>query len=109
MMIIEAEHRNQRAIFLQLLAESDNFIEAPKAGQFEKWRLNDEVMWETNPRLVIVHVSGFGAAISASGLKKYLFYKPEGLEIDFGKALSVNLYKFKRADRQNLPSSQRKI
>lgn len=66
------EHRNGRsmalnipspegkAIFLRMLADADILIEASKGGTFDKWGLSDEVLWETNPRLVIAHVSGFG-------------------------------------------------
>lgn len=35
-------------------------IEASKAGQYDKWGLTDEVLWQANPKLVIAHVSGFG-------------------------------------------------
>ena len=66
------EHRNGRAmalnipepegkrIFLKLLEGADVLIEASKAGQYDKWGLSDEVLWSTNPKLVIAHVSGFG-------------------------------------------------
>lgn len=66
------EHRNGRSmalnipdpegkkIFLKLLEEADVLIEASKAGQYDKWGLTDEVLWQANPKLVIAHVSGFG-------------------------------------------------
>lgn len=49
-----------KEIFLKLLEEADVFIEASKGGQYERWGLSDEILWERNPRLVIVHISGFG-------------------------------------------------
>jgi L-carnitine CoA-transferase len=49
-----------REIFLKMLKDTDVFIEASKAGQYERWGLSDEVLWAQNPRLVIVHISGFG-------------------------------------------------
>ncbi|MEL1136085.1 L-carnitine CoA-transferase [Desulfitobacterium sp. THU1] len=57
-----------REVFLKLIKDADIFIEASKGGQYEKWGLNDEVMWEVNPKLVIVHISGFGQ----TGLPEYV-------------------------------------
>lgn len=68
----ESERRNFRAIsmntateegkqvLLRLLKDADIFIEASKGGQYERWGLTDEVLWGVNPKLVIVHMSGFG-------------------------------------------------
>lgn len=67
-----AEHRNNRTIALnirsaegeeilkKLLAESDILIEGSKGGTWDKWGLSDEVLWQINPALVIVHISGYG-------------------------------------------------
>ena len=69
---VEGDSRNQRnlalnipsdegrKIFFELLKEADIFVECSKGGQYDKWGLSDEVLWEVNPRLVIVHQSGFG-------------------------------------------------
>ncbi len=66
------EHRNNkiialnipspegREIFLKLIKWCDIWVESSKPGTYDKWGLTDEVLWENNPRLVIVHVSGFG-------------------------------------------------
>ncbi len=68
----ESERRNQRnfslnipspegkEVFLKLIEDADIFLEASKGGQYEKWGLTDEVLWERNPKLVILHLSGFG-------------------------------------------------
>jgi L-carnitine CoA-transferase len=76
----EHEHRNQKTIslniptdagkevLLRLLKNADIFLEASKGKQFDKWGLTDEVLWQTNPKLVIVHISGFGQ----SGVEKYV-------------------------------------
>jgi len=68
----EAERKNERSmplnipspegkeILFKLLKETDIYIEASKGGQYDRWGLSDEVLWEVNPKLVIVHVSGFG-------------------------------------------------
>lgn len=68
------EHRNQRAmtldipspqglrVFKRLIQWADIFIESSKGGTYSKWGLTDEVLWSHNPKLVIVHVSGYGQA-----------------------------------------------
>lgn len=68
----QAERRNQRSVALnyfsdegkevlkRILADADVFIESSKGGTWAKKGLTDEVLWEVNPKLVIVHVSGFG-------------------------------------------------
>lgn len=70
--IWSAEHRNNRTIALnirspegeevlkKLLAGSDILIEGSKGGTWDRWGLSDETLWELNPRLVIVHISGYG-------------------------------------------------
>lgn len=70
--MIEQNRRNERNIslnwsapeardvFLRLIKDVDILIEANKGGTFEKKGLSDEVLWEVNPKLVIVHISGFG-------------------------------------------------
>ena len=77
---VEADRRNQRGIalnipspegkeiFLKLMKDADIFVEASKGGQYAKWGLTDEVLWQVNPRLVIIHVSGFGQ----TGLPEYV-------------------------------------
>jgi L-carnitine CoA-transferase len=57
-----------REIFLKLLKDADIFIEASKGGQYAKWGLTDEVLWDCNPALVIVHISGFGQ----DGIKRHV-------------------------------------
>jgi L-carnitine CoA-transferase len=68
----ESERRNQRSIalnipselgknvFLKLLEGAAVFIENSKGGQYVRWGLSDEVLWQVNPSLVICHISGFG-------------------------------------------------
>ena len=68
----QAERRNQRSValdyfseggrdvVLRMLAEADVFIESSKGGTWAKKGLTDELLWSVNPKLVIVHVSGFG-------------------------------------------------
>ena len=49
-----------KEVLLRLVREADIFLEASKPGQYKKWGLTDEVLWQANPKLVIAHVSGFG-------------------------------------------------
>ncbi len=46
--------------FLELLKNTDVLIECNKGGTFAKHNLPDERLWEVNPRLIIIHASGFG-------------------------------------------------
>lgn len=68
----ELERRNLRSvsmnmfsdegkeILLRLVEDADIFIEASKGGTFARKGITDELLWERNPKLVIVHLSGFG-------------------------------------------------
>lgn len=44
----------------QLLDQSDILIENFRPGTLERWNLSPERLWETNPGLIIVRVTGFG-------------------------------------------------
>lgn len=77
---IESDRKNQRnlalnipttegkEILLNLLKDADVFVETSKGGQYDKWGLSDEVLWGVNPKLIIVHISGFGQ----TGLSEYI-------------------------------------
>lgn len=68
----ELERRNQRSlsmnifseegkeVFLKLIKDADIFIESSKGPAFAKRGITDELLWEHNPSLVIVHISGYG-------------------------------------------------
>ena len=50
-----------RKILFDLLKDADIFMEASKGDFYaHKWGLTDEVLWEVNPNLIIVHMTGFG-------------------------------------------------
>lgn len=49
-----------REAFLKLLSTADVFIEASVGGSFKNAGLDDDTLWQVNPRLVIAHISGFG-------------------------------------------------
>ena len=49
-----------KEIFLKCAEWADIWIEAGRPGSYEKRGLSDEAIWEVNPKLAIVHVSGYG-------------------------------------------------
>jgi len=49
-----------RDLFLKLAAQSDIWIESSRPGTYDKLGLSDGELWRANPRLTIVHVSGYG-------------------------------------------------
>ena len=49
-----------RDLFLRLLASAEIWFESSKPGTYQRFGLDDDTVLKANPRLVIVHVSGFG-------------------------------------------------
>ena len=49
-----------KEVFLKCVQWADIWIEAGRPGSYEKRGLSDEAIWEVNPKLAIVHVSGYG-------------------------------------------------
>ena len=49
-----------RAVFLDLIRQSDVWIESSRPGTYDRLGLSDSVVHEANPALTIVHVSGYG-------------------------------------------------
>jgi formyl-CoA transferase len=47
-------------LLLRLVASSDALVENFRPGTLEKWNLGPDRLWEANPRLVIVRISGYG-------------------------------------------------
>ena len=86
---LDIQHERGREVFLKLISSVDIFVEASKGGQYERWGLTDDVLWQANPRLVIVHISGFGL----SGVPEYVrraSYDP--IAQAFGCTLQLNGY-----------------
>ncbi|NLP24480.1 MAG: carnitine dehydratase [Syntrophomonadaceae bacterium] len=57
---LNLDSKEGQKVFLDLMKNVDILIEGYKGGTFSKWGLCDEALWEVNPKLVIVHVSGYG-------------------------------------------------
>lgn len=49
-----------REVFLDLVRASDIWIESSRPGTYDRLGLSDEEVWKANPRLTIVHISGYG-------------------------------------------------
>lgn len=49
-----------RELFLELVARSDAVIENYRPGTFDRWGLGYEELAKVNPRIIVVHVSGYG-------------------------------------------------
>lgn len=49
-----------RQVLLDLVKDADVLVESSKGGTWDKWGITDDLLWETNPALVILHISGFG-------------------------------------------------
>ncbi len=49
-----------RKVFLDLIGSSDIWIESSRPGTYDRLGLSDEEVWQANPRLTIVHISGHG-------------------------------------------------
>ncbi len=57
---LDARRPEGRELFLKLVEQSDIWIESSRPGTYDKLGLSDEEVWRSNPRLTIVHVSGYG-------------------------------------------------
>jgi L-carnitine CoA-transferase len=76
-----------REAFMKLIGTTDVLIEASIGGSFDKAGLSDEVLWEQNPGLVIVHISGFGQTGDPNYVKR-ASYDP--IAQAFGCAMRMN-------------------
>ncbi|MDR1185766.1 MAG: CoA transferase [Coriobacteriales bacterium] len=60
MMSLNIPSPEGREVLLDLVKDADILVESSKGGTWKKWGITDEVLWEANPSLVILHISGFG-------------------------------------------------
>lgn len=58
---LDLRQANGMAILREMIAKSDVLVENFKAGTLAKMGLSDSVLKELNPRLIVCHISGFGA------------------------------------------------
>ena len=57
---IKLSHSRGRDLMLALLADADVLIENFRPGTLDRWGLDWETLHESNPRLVVARVTGFG-------------------------------------------------
>ncbi|HZY69706.1 MAG TPA: CoA transferase [Thermoplasmata archaeon] len=57
---LDVRRAKGREVFLDLLRRSDIWVESSRPGTYPRLGLDDATVWEVNPRLTVVHVSGFG-------------------------------------------------
>lgn len=60
MMTLDIPSAEGREVLFRMVKDAHILVESSKGGTWKKWGITDEVLWEKNPALVIVHVSGFG-------------------------------------------------
>ncbi|MDD5807091.1 MAG: L-carnitine CoA-transferase [Eggerthellales bacterium] len=70
--VVQAERRNCRSVqlnqftpggkeaLLAILKDADIFMESSKGGTWDRKGFTDEDMWAVNPKLIIIHCSGYG-------------------------------------------------
>ena len=57
---LDLKHPEGRRVFLDLVRVSDIWVESSRPGTYDRLGLSDGVVLAANPRITIVHVSGFG-------------------------------------------------
>ncbi len=87
----------------RLAAESDVLIENFRPGRLEAWNLDPKHLLETNPRLIVVRISGygqdgpmsdqpgFGTIAEAAGGLRYLTGEPDGPPTRVGLSLGDSI------------------
>lgn len=86
---MNVKENSGRELFFELLKRSDILMEGFRGGQLEKWNMSDETLWEVNPRLTIVHISGFGQTGDPDYVKRPSF---DGIGQAFGCMMEMNGY-----------------
>lgn len=59
-MVADIKSEEGLEIFKKLIQWADIWVESSKGGQYDRLGLPDEEIWKINPKLAIVHVSGYG-------------------------------------------------
>jgi L-carnitine CoA-transferase len=78
-----------RELFYKLLEDTDILVEGFRGGQLVKWGMSDEALWEINPRLTIVHISGFGQTGDPDYVKRASY---DGIGQAYGCFMEMNGY-----------------
>jgi crotonobetainyl-CoA:carnitine CoA-transferase CaiB-like acyl-CoA transferase len=70
-MAVDVGSGDGRAIIFRLLEHADVLVHNFKPGALERWDLGNEVLKERFPRLILCHVTGFGADGPLGGFPGY--------------------------------------
>lgn len=57
---VDLRQSEGRTLFLDLAERSDIWVESSRPGTYDRLDLSDTTVWERNPKLTIVHISGYG-------------------------------------------------
>jgi crotonobetainyl-CoA:carnitine CoA-transferase CaiB-like acyl-CoA transferase len=57
---LDLKHPLGREAFLRLIGTADVLVESQRPGVLERLDLAPDTLWQTNPKLIIVRISGFG-------------------------------------------------
>ncbi len=91
------------ALFLKLLPKFDVLVENFRPGTLDKWGLSKEVLWQAQPKLVILRTTGFGQTgpyrnkpgfarlFEAMGGLTHITGEPDGQPMHSGYPLADNL------------------
>lgn len=69
-MVADIKTEEGRDVFFKLIKWADIWVESSKGGQYDRLGLSDEEIWKVNPKLAIVHVSGYGQSGDPSYVTK---------------------------------------
>lgn len=69
-MVADIKTKEGREIFFKLIKWADIWVESSKGGQYDRLGLSDEEIWKVNPKIAIVHVSGYGQTGDPSYVSK---------------------------------------
>ncbi|MCX8184536.1 MAG: CaiB/BaiF CoA-transferase family protein [Sulfolobales archaeon] len=58
--VIDLKKEMGKEVFLKLLRHADIWMESSMPGTYQKLGISDELVRKINPKIVIVHISGFG-------------------------------------------------
>ncbi len=57
---LDLKHPAGRGAFMRLIATADILVESQRPGVLERLDLAPETLWESNPNLIVLRISGFG-------------------------------------------------
>lgn len=60
MITLDLRKQEGQALLKRLVPQFDVLVENFRPGTLDRWGLTKEVLWELNPRLVILRITGFG-------------------------------------------------